>query len=235
MSTTRSMIRGAARTASHCVKCSRALTLQEPIWRGYAALGYGPFGRWSRTVAPYCEQCASTWRGFAPGKPCEHCGRTVHNKSTHRRRSRTFCGERCEEQAASTSARQKRAEARTPRPCQCCGETFEPARADLVYCSPACRQQAYRRRVTAAECLGGGMFENRNGDDVLHMCEQCCGEPDGQERLRLIGTGDDAEEVWLHPQCWSFWCGYRGAVLSNRPNGAPPKVQSQPPTGRPST
>jgi hypothetical protein len=70
---------------------------------------------------------------------------------------------------------------------------------------------------------------------IDHVCEQCNGEPDGQERLRLIGTGDDAEEVWLHPQCWSFWCGYRGAVLSNRPNGAPPKVQSQPPTGRPST
>jgi hypothetical protein len=36
----------------------------------------------------------------------------------------------------------------TTRPCVGCGETFEPTRADAQYCSSACRQQAYRHRVT---------------------------------------------------------------------------------------
>ena len=98
------------------------------------------------------------------------------------------------------------------------------ARAELARIEAVVSEMGHVRRIS-----------DTTPAPVLHRCEQCNGEPDGQERLRLIGAGDDAEEVWLHPQCWSFWCGYRGAVLSNRPNGAPPKVQSQPPTGRPST
>src|SRR5262249_39290 len=32
--------------------------------------------------------------------------------------------------------------------CQACGGFFRPKRRDAVYCSPACRQRAYRKRVT---------------------------------------------------------------------------------------
>jgi hypothetical protein len=32
-----------------------------------------------------------------------------------------------------------------------CSTTFPPSRADAVYCSPACKQKAYRRRVTGKE------------------------------------------------------------------------------------
>jgi hypothetical protein len=34
--------------------------------------------------------------------------------------------------------------------CQCCGEKFTPKRADARYCSNACRQKVYRKRVTDA-------------------------------------------------------------------------------------
>jgi len=34
------------------------------------------------------------------------------------------------------------------RDCEDCGKSFEPTRADAQYCSDACRQTAYRRRVT---------------------------------------------------------------------------------------
>jgi hypothetical protein len=36
----------------------------------------------------------------------------------------------------------------SPRNCAACGKAFEPARADAQYCSVACRQSAYRARVT---------------------------------------------------------------------------------------
>jgi hypothetical protein len=32
--------------------------------------------------------------------------------------------------------------------CQVCGRIFQPPRSDAKYCSSACRQKAYRTRVT---------------------------------------------------------------------------------------
>src|SRR6516225_892201 len=37
------------------------------------------------------------------------------------------------------------------RQCAICGECFEPARSDATYCSIACKQKAYRLRVTDTE------------------------------------------------------------------------------------
>jgi hypothetical protein len=44
------------------------------------------------------------------------------------------------------------ASARETRRCESCGQTFEPARMDALFCSAACRQRAYRRR--------GGVTDN---------------------------------------------------------------------------
>jgi hypothetical protein len=44
------------------------------------------------------------------------------------------------------------ASAREMRTCESCGQTFEPARTDALFCSAACRQRAYRRR--------GGVTDN---------------------------------------------------------------------------
>lgn len=39
------------------------------------------------------------------------------------------------------------AHAAAPRACASCGQEFTPSRDDGVYCSNACRQKAYRRRL----------------------------------------------------------------------------------------
>lgn len=44
--------------------------------------------------------------------------------------------------------RRKSLERRENTVCKNCGNTFTPKRAGAVYCSSACRQKAYRKRVT---------------------------------------------------------------------------------------
>jgi hypothetical protein len=34
------------------------------------------------------------------------------------------------------------------KPCECCGKAFVPNKAGSRFCSPSCKQRAYRRRVT---------------------------------------------------------------------------------------
>jgi hypothetical protein len=51
--------------------------------------------------------------------------------------------------------RRLRAEQRPePEPCARCGESFTPPRSDARYCSPACRQAAYRERKVASTADG---------------------------------------------------------------------------------
>jgi hypothetical protein len=46
--------------------------------------------------------------------------------------------------------------------CNACGDVFEPRRRDQQYCSPACRQKAHRRRVTARSMRSGAVLESRD-------------------------------------------------------------------------
>ena len=72
--------------------------------------------------------------------PCEQCGRPV---VLVRPRKRVWCSEQC----SRAWYNGKRARAKHPaRACHECGATFQPIRADSIYCSPACRQSAYRHR-----------------------------------------------------------------------------------------
>jgi hypothetical protein len=75
------------------------------------------------------------------------------------------------------------------RDCAVCGKTFAPTRADALYCSGACRQTAYRKRVT----------DNRERvTEVLRRCDHC-GRP-GANRLEFHGR-----TVHLHPECQNPW------------------------------
>lgn len=56
---------------------------------------------------------------------------------------------RCAADADNERQRDRRRQARAGRPCDGCGQPFTPPRADGRYCSPACRQRAYRRRQAA--------------------------------------------------------------------------------------
>ena len=72
--------------------------------------------------------------------PCEQCGRPV---VLVRSRKRVWCSEQCSRAWHNA----KRARAQHPaKACRECGTTFQPIRADSIYCSPACRQSAYRHR-----------------------------------------------------------------------------------------
>jgi hypothetical protein len=62
--------------------------------------------------------------------------------------------------------------------CQGCGGSFEPSRFDSIYCTPACRQKAYRQRVTDARNHNGVKRRNKTLVGVLdrtidHLCGAC--------------------------------------------------------------
>jgi hypothetical protein len=83
-------------------------------------------------------------------KECEGCGRPVYeHRKQPRRKVRVFCCENCAEKLARESLIQARANrVRSERQCDECGETFTPDRSDAKFCSVACKQKAYRKRVT---------------------------------------------------------------------------------------
>ena len=155
-------------SAFDCVRCGRQLTATEPVWRKQTTRGRGFFGGTRWTVALFCEPCAplSDYRYWS-AKPCEGCARVVHNVIDGRRRRHTYCCEGCELRQRQALMRQRRAEARgATKVCACCGETFEPVRADAVFCSGVCRQKAYRRRVTDRKCRDAETITNRNAEAV---------------------------------------------------------------------
>jgi hypothetical protein len=139
----------AADKCSHCAKCERALDAQAPVWRARFGLGPAVFSHgWSWAIAPICGDCAHSARypwelkEYRGPRPCEGCGRAVHELYDRRRHKHTFCSNAC----ATIAARLKHSELCDTRPCATCGEVFEPTRTDAKFCSGACRQLAYRRR-----------------------------------------------------------------------------------------
>ena len=143
----RHAIRNAEKTAECCAKCQRPLKPEEPIWRAKHPIRYYPYHQ--EWIAPVCSDCRSEQDNYWDPVPCEGCGRPVHDRMTFQpRRLSCFCCERCTPAARAARARERRRLARSDRSCEWCGETFEPKRADAKFCSGACRQAAYRHRVT---------------------------------------------------------------------------------------
>jgi hypothetical protein len=161
-----------------CAKCDRPFEAQEPVWRLGCSLGRGMFGQ-RRGVRPFCEECSRPRRyvGAPDPLPCESCGRAVHQGADQRYRRHTFCCDQCAYafyvSRANAAAKQRRSEARSPRPCATCAEVFEPTRADARFCCGACRQLAYRKRkaVTADECDASVQFASRNTVGPSNMTE----------------------------------------------------------------
>src|SRR5262245_46376784 len=141
----RHAICNASITAECCAKCQRSLKPEEPIWRAKHTIGYHPFQAW---LAPVCSDCRSDRHSYWDPLPCGGCGRPVHNITFQPPPSCCFCCQRCAPAARAARARERRRLARCDRSCERCGETFEPKRADAKFCSSACRQAAYRHRVT---------------------------------------------------------------------------------------
>jgi hypothetical protein len=79
---------------------------------------------------------------------CETCRRPVHTPRDYRYRTRSFCSDRCRALDQAKAKKVAREQGRAPRQCASCFDTFEPTRADAIYCCGACRQKEYRQRVT---------------------------------------------------------------------------------------
>lgn len=71
---------------------------------------------------------------------CVVCGRFVTGR-------KKYCSQRCVNDAYMERRRQRHAASLLKR-CAVCGKPFTAKRADAMYCSPACKQTAYRGRVT---------------------------------------------------------------------------------------
>jgi hypothetical protein len=172
----------AAQTAQTCGRCGRKLKPDAPVWRDRVPTS-GFFGRSGSTVTPICQKCHDREEKrnreferkydfprrreeYEKAKPCEGCGRPVHDISDMVNREHTACSELCRRKVLSAvgaaAARQRRAATRAPRACEGCDKVFTPRRADARFCGDPCKQRAYRRRVTASKKGGGARIAKRN-------------------------------------------------------------------------
>jgi hypothetical protein len=125
-----------------CPSCQRELRDSEPIHR--VALSW-----FDRMVLLVCRDCAARMtrgdRKWLAPKACEGCGRSVIYDTNHLPTRVVICGEacRCALRAAAAPDREDPAERR----CRICDRLFLTTRPNSLYCSPACRQKAYRQRV----------------------------------------------------------------------------------------
>ena len=87
------------------------------------------------------------------------CGRVFYTTSGSKKYCHSYwCGNR----ANSRRQREYRQMHRQDLVCQCCGEKFTPKRAGARYCSNACRQKDYRKRVTDAASAQNEHLVKRN-------------------------------------------------------------------------
>jgi hypothetical protein len=147
-------LRRAQKDASFCGECETPL---KTVYRVRVELGDQPLsGILKKAVVPLCRTCAKeeiryglhsdAW--LMKARPCEGCGRpVVQSESWSYRRQHWLCSDRCRDIVRAAAARDRRRDALEERPCEDCGELFEPRRADARYCSAACRQRAYRSRA----------------------------------------------------------------------------------------
>jgi hypothetical protein len=98
--------------------------------------------------------CGKCWKGLnldarwhKEARPCDSCGGPVINQARRHELSITACSPYCHKRIENARYRAKRSQHRTERPCATCGEPFIPERSDRLYCSPKCKQRAYRQRA----------------------------------------------------------------------------------------
>lgn len=135
-----------------CATCGRELLAEEPIWRSAVCWRTSPVTGKRETfsragTAPRCQDCKPDFDIPWNTGSCPHCGRTVHQDGRWQYERCYFaCSRLCAERAWSQAYRDRHHAGRTPRACEVCEDTFTPPRSDGRYCSPSCRQKAYRAR-----------------------------------------------------------------------------------------
>jgi hypothetical protein len=148
----------AAPVSVTCYGCEREIPAAEPIWVNRERILFigSDYVTPPLPVGPWCAQCERTagtrpWKNAGhwdwsrggwvqdPPRTCGNCGRLFHALASR------YCSDRC----ANIDRAARRREAReAARQCCCerCGHRFTAPRSDARYCSPACRQAAYRQR-----------------------------------------------------------------------------------------
>jgi hypothetical protein len=139
-----------ARDPIRCVICSRQFTDDETVFLAYTRT-QGAW--WTRfQFLPRCEAHAHTdppyrqARHYRDARPCEFCGRSLRRQIAVRPLARLYCCERCRWRDGNRRAAWRKGGAKLATRCRQCSETFTPRRTDARFCSPACRQRAYRSR-----------------------------------------------------------------------------------------
>ncbi len=81
-----------------------------------------------------------------PKYPCDMCRRLVPYYYCDKCRARWDANRQAERDRENQKRRRRRQWRRTGLTCEVCESHFTPGRVDARYCSPACRQRAYRQR-----------------------------------------------------------------------------------------
>ena len=106
------------------------------------------------------EETGFTIGGYAIRKLiCGGCGRVFYTTIYTKKYCHSYW---CGNQANNRRQREYRQMRRQDLVCQCCGEKFTPKRAGACYCSNACRQKDYRKRVTDAASAPNEQLVKRN-------------------------------------------------------------------------
>jgi hypothetical protein len=151
--------------ADHCTRCDVRFDVDATryvVWERIVVAVYGDSGfylwncRWvSVCVACLrpCEQRPGYFRSTA--FTCLGCGAPLvrpWKASYCYRGSETAQDAVCSDRCYRRARRAYRQATRPRQRCLVCEEWFRPERSDSRYCSPACRQRAYRQRRHAADC-----------------------------------------------------------------------------------
>ena len=117
------------------------------------------------------EETGFTTGGYAIRKLiCGGCGRVFYTTIYTKKYCHSYW---CGNQANNRRQREYRQMRRQDLVCQCCGEKFTPKRAGARYCSNACRQKDYRKRVTDAASA-----QNEHLVSVTHLPNETQSPPE---------------------------------------------------------
>jgi hypothetical protein len=115
MKTDRDTIYQAAKEGRICGECGRKLKPNDPVWRKRLMKGANIFGQLTRTMAPTCNKCREKEKQFErdyglrdkyeEAKPCEGCGRPVHDPDDFVLRMHSFCSEVCQHKVLAGKGR----------------------------------------------------------------------------------------------------------------------------------
>ena len=104
---------------------------------------------------PCCASCAPPGIDYVEPAPCDGCGREVMYEWTEHRRRYATCSEACR-RAGYAKRRAAAREAARQKQCSLCKAAFAATRRDAIFCSPACRKDAFRERK-ARQLAGNGV------------------------------------------------------------------------------